>query len=98
MVGQQVGERTIEELSAELGRIEPPAFPDSRAVPVDGAQDLHHQDWQAGGSPRRTVVIHREFYRTSTLAPDTLVVYEQEHEDTQTQQQQASVQMSSPHK
>ena len=27
MVGQQVGERTIEELSAELGRIEPPAFP-----------------------------------------------------------------------
>ena len=27
LVGQQVGERTIEELSAELGRIEPPAFP-----------------------------------------------------------------------
>ena len=27
MVGQQVGERTIEELSAGLGRIEPPAFP-----------------------------------------------------------------------
>ena len=59
---------------------------DGRAVPVDGVRDLHHQDWQAGGSPRRTVVIHREFYRTSTLALDTLFVYEQEREDTQTQQ------------
>ena len=27
MVGQQVGERTIEEASAELGRIERPVFP-----------------------------------------------------------------------
>ena len=63
---------------------------DGRAVPVDGVRDLHHQDWQAGGSPRRTVVIHREFYRTSTLALDTLVVYEQEREDTQTQQQQGA--------
>lgn len=27
VVGQQVSERTIEELSAEIGRIEPPAFP-----------------------------------------------------------------------
>ena len=27
VVGQHVSERTIEELSAELGRIDPPAFP-----------------------------------------------------------------------
>ena len=26
-IGQQVSERTIEELSAEIARIEPPAFP-----------------------------------------------------------------------
>ena len=35
---------------------------------MDGVRDLHHQDWHAGGSPRRTVAIHGEFYRTSTLA------------------------------
>ena len=33
MVGQQVGERTIEELSTELGRIEPPAFPTVERCP-----------------------------------------------------------------
>ena len=33
MVGQQVGERTIEEWSAELGRIEPPAFPTVERFP-----------------------------------------------------------------
>ncbi len=36
VAGQQVSERTIEELSAELGRIEPPAFPTVGRVPVDG--------------------------------------------------------------
>ena len=39
VVGQQVSERTIEELSAELGRIEPPAFPTVERVPVDGGRD-----------------------------------------------------------
>ena len=36
IVGQQVSERTIEELSAELRRIDPPAFPTVERVPVDG--------------------------------------------------------------
>ena len=40
MVGQQVGEHTIEELSAELGRIEPPAFPTVERVPVDGGRNV----------------------------------------------------------
>ena len=35
-VGQQVGGRTIEELSEELRRIDPPAFPTIERVPVDG--------------------------------------------------------------
>ena len=40
LVGQQVGERTIEELSAELGRIEPPAFPTVERVPVGSGRDV----------------------------------------------------------
>ena len=33
-IGQQVSERTIEEVSAEIGRIEPPAFPTVERVQV----------------------------------------------------------------
>ncbi len=40
VVGQQVGERTIEELSAELRRIDPPAFPTVERVPVDGGSEV----------------------------------------------------------
>ena len=36
LVGQHVAERTIEELSAELRRIDPPAFPEVERVRVDG--------------------------------------------------------------
>ena len=36
VAGQQVSDRTIEELSAELQRIDPPAFPTVERVPVDG--------------------------------------------------------------
>ena len=38
VVGQQVGEHTIEELSAELQRIKPPAFPTVERAPVDGGR------------------------------------------------------------
>ena len=40
VVGQQISERTIEELSAELGRIEPPAFPTVERVPIGGGRDV----------------------------------------------------------
>ncbi len=40
VAGQQVSERTIEELSAELGRIDPPAFPTVERVPVDGGREV----------------------------------------------------------
>ena len=39
-VGQQVSERTIEEVSAELQRIDPPAFPMIERVPVDGGREV----------------------------------------------------------
>ena len=40
VVGHQVGERTIEELSAELRQIDPPAFPTVDRVPVDGDREV----------------------------------------------------------
>lgn len=40
VVGQQVSDRTIEELSAELQRIDPPAFPTVRSVPVDSGREV----------------------------------------------------------
>ena len=39
-VGQQVSERTIEALSAELRQIEPPAFPTVEHVPVGSERDV----------------------------------------------------------
>lgn len=40
VLGQQVGERTIEELSAELQRIDPPAFPTVERVRVDDRREV----------------------------------------------------------
>ena len=40
IVGQQVSERTIEELGAELRRIDPPAFPVVERVPLDGGCEV----------------------------------------------------------
>lgn len=40
VVGQQVSEHTIEELSAEIRRIAPPAFPTIERVPVDGGRKV----------------------------------------------------------
>ena len=40
VVGQQVSERTIEELSAEIQRIDPPAFPTVERVRIDGDREV----------------------------------------------------------
>ena len=40
VVGQQVSERTIEELSAELQQIDPPAFPTVERVHIDGNREV----------------------------------------------------------
>ncbi len=39
VAGQQVSERTIEEVGAELARIEPPAFPSIERIPPDGGRE-----------------------------------------------------------
>ena len=40
VAGQQVNERTIEELSAEFRQIDPPAFPTVERVPIGGGRDV----------------------------------------------------------
>ena len=40
VVGQQVSDRTIEGVSAEIQRIDPPAFPEVNRVPVAGDREL----------------------------------------------------------
>ena len=40
VAGQQVSDRTIEELSAELQRIDPPAFPTVERIRVDGDREV----------------------------------------------------------
>ena len=40
MVGQQVSERTIEEVTAEFARIDPPAFPEIERIPVEGGREI----------------------------------------------------------
>ena len=40
VVGQQVSERTIEEVSAELARIDPPAFPAIERKPLDRGREI----------------------------------------------------------
>ena len=40
VAGQQVSDRTIEELSAELQRIDPPAFPTVERVRLDGNHEV----------------------------------------------------------
>ena len=40
LTGQQVGDQTIEDLSAELRRIDPPAFSTIERVPLDGGREV----------------------------------------------------------
>ena len=40
VAGQHVSERTLEEVSAELARIDPPAFPAIERIPVDEGREV----------------------------------------------------------
>jgi ATP-dependent DNA helicase RecG len=54
VVGQQVSDRTLEDVAAEVGQIEPPAFPAVERVPVaDGREVLVVSVSQGAGAPYR---------------------------------------------
>ena len=65
IVGQQVSDRTIEEVAQELGRIDPPAMTSIRIDPIDlgngrsviavAVQSGHHQPYSYRGSAYRRV-------------------------------------------
>lgn len=71
-MGQQVGERTIEELSAELRQIEPPAFPTVDRVPLNGGREVIMVSTSRG--PTRPYIYRGSAYRrvgNTTLAMST---------------------------
>ena len=51
VVGQDVRERTIEEVSAEIQRIDPPAFPEIKRIRVSGERDVIAARVSSGSSP-----------------------------------------------
>ena len=53
MAGQHVSERTIEEVGAELARIDPPAFPAIERLPLDGGREIVAVTVGPGGLPAR---------------------------------------------
>ena len=51
VAGQDVGDRTIEQLSAEIQRIDPPAFPEVKRVPVSTGREVIAVGVTPGASP-----------------------------------------------
>ena len=51
VVGQQVSERTVEEVSAEFQRIDPPAFPEIERLRVAGGLEVIAVHVNRGASP-----------------------------------------------
>jgi len=51
IAGQQVSTKTLEELSNELRRIEPPAFPDIETIPLKGDKAIIFVSVPGGGGP-----------------------------------------------
>lgn len=51
VIGQQVSERTIEEVSAEIQRIDPPAFPEIERIQISDDQEVIAVHVSRGSSP-----------------------------------------------
>ena len=95
VVGQQVSERTIEELSAELGRIDPPAFPTIERLPLDGGREVILVNTSQGAS--RPYMYRGSAYRrvgNTTLAMSTeeynRILFERMHSEQRWENQPAA--------
>ena len=93
--GQQVSERTIEELSAELQLIDPPAFPRVERVPVDSGREVIVVSTGQGAS--RPYSFHGSAYRrvgNTTLAMSTeeynRMLFERMHSEQRWENQPAA--------
>lgn len=94
VVGQQVGGRTIEELSAELQQIDPPAFPTVERVPVDGGREVIVVS--TGRGPTRPYIFRGSAYRrvgntTLAMSPDEYnrMLFERMHSEQRWENQPA---------
>ena len=95
VVGQQVGERTIEELSAELRQISPPAFPTVERLPVDGGREVIMVCTDRG--PTRPYIYRGNAYRrvgntTLPMSPDEYnrMLFERMHSEQRWENQPAA--------
>ena len=95
VVGQQVGERTIEELSAELRQIDPPAFPTVERVHVDGGREVIMVGTVRG--PTRPYICRGNAYRrvgntTLAMSPDEYnrMLFERMHSEQRWENQPAA--------
>ena len=93
-MGQQVGERTIEELSAELRQIDPPAFPTVERVPVKGDREVIMVG--TGRGPTRPYIFRGSAYRrvgntTLAMSPDEYnrILFERMHSEQRWENQPA---------
>ena len=94
VTGQQVSERTIEELSAELQRIDPPAFPTVERIPVEGGHEVVVVSTGQGAS--RPYSYHGTAYRrvgntTLTMSADDYnrMLFERMHSEQRWENQPA---------
>ena len=51
IIGQQITSKTLEDVAAELGRIEPPAFPDMETVNLENGNSVLALRISGGGGP-----------------------------------------------
>jgi ATP-dependent DNA helicase RecG len=58
IIGQDVSEKTLQMLVAELRKIEPPAFPDIQTVPMKSGRSVIVLLVQGGGGPYTTTAAH----------------------------------------
>ena len=94
-VGQQVSERTLEEVSAELQRIDPPAFPTVERVPVSGDREIvliGVSQGTAGPYQYRGTAYRRVGNTTVAMRADEYnrVLFERMHSDRRWENQPAS--------
>ena len=95
VVGQQVGERTIEELSAELRQIDPPAFPTVERVPVYGDREVIVVSTSQGASRPYTYrgsAYHRVGNTTLAMSADEYnrMLFERMHSEQRWENQPAA--------
>ncbi|MDE2718768.1 MAG: putative DNA binding domain-containing protein [Chloroflexota bacterium] len=95
VVGQQVGEHTIEELSAELRQIDPPAFPTVERVPLGSGREVIVVS--TGRGPTRPYIYRGNAYRrvgntTLAMSPDEYnrMLFERMHSEQRWENQPAA--------